>query len=68
MTRIVLDVINENKVDLLLSLFRDLDYVDAQTEKADKIWKGDLPVLENPVFIPGFTMFSREELTNQFPA
>ena len=30
MTRIVLDVQNEQKANLLLSLFRDLGYVDAQ--------------------------------------
>jgi len=62
MTRIVLDVQNEQKVNLLLSLFRDLDYVDAQTENIEKVWNGDLPALVNPVSIPDFTMFSREEL------
>jgi len=62
MTRIVLDVQSEQKANLLLSLFRDLDYVDAQTEKIEKVWEGNLPALTNPVFIPDFTMFSREEL------
>ena len=60
MTRIVLDVQNEQKANLLLSLFHDLDYVIAHTEKIEKVWEGNLPTLANPVFIPGFTVFSRE--------
>ena len=62
MTRIVLDVQNEQKANLLLSLFHDLEYVDAQTERIEIVWEGNLPALVNPVFIPDFTMFSREEL------
>ena len=62
MARIVLDIKDDQKVELLLSLFGDLDYVEAQEETAEKIWEGSLPVFEDPVFIPGFSMFSREEL------
>lgn len=62
MTRIVLNVQDEQKANLLLTLFRDLAYVEAQAEITEKVWKGDLPVFVNPVFIPDFTMFSRDEL------
>ena len=65
MARIVLNVKDEHKVELLLSLFSDLDYIDAETVTIEKVWTGDLPVLANPVFIPGFTMFSREELNER---
>ena len=62
MTRIVLNVSDERKVDMLLSLLGDLDYVDVHAEITEKVWNGYLPVFDNPVYIPGFKMFSREEL------
>jgi len=62
MTRIVLNVSDEQKANILLSLFSDLDYVEARAETAEKVWEGYLPVFDNPVFIPGFKMFSREDL------
>jgi len=43
-TRIVLNVKDERKASILLSLFNDLDYVDAQAETFEKVWEGDLPV------------------------
>ena len=65
MTRIVLNVKDERKASILLSLFNDLDYVDAHAETFEKVWEGDLPVFNNPVNIPGFKMYSREELYEQ---
>jgi len=57
-----MDVRDEQKANLLLSLLGDLDYVDAHAEPAEIIWKGDLPVFENPVNVPGFMMYARGEL------
>ena len=62
MTRIVLNVKDEQKANLLLSLFHDLEYVDAKAETTEKIWLGDLPVLENPISVPDFMMYTREQL------
>ena len=58
MTRIVLNVKDEKKANLLLSLFHDLDYVDATAETTEKIWLGDLPVLQNPISVPNFRMYT----------
>lgn len=62
MPRIILDVQDEQKAKLLLTLFNDLAYVDARAEDNEKIWTGHLPVFDNPIHIPGFKMFTREEL------
>jgi len=62
MAQIVLNVENEQKASLLLSLFQDLDYVEVETKSTEKVWLGDLPILENPIFVPDFKMYSREEL------
>ena len=62
MSRIILTVKDEQKASRLLAHLRDLDYIEAQVEPNEKKWKGYLPVFDNPIFIPGFTMFSREEL------
>ena len=62
MSRIILSIRDEQKAQRLLAHLRDLDYVETQVESTEKIWKGDLPVFDNPISIPGFTMYSREEL------
>lgn len=62
MTKIVLNVKDEQKANLLLSLFRDLEYVEAKAEATEKVWLGDLPVFENPISVPNFKMYTREEL------
>jgi len=36
-----------------------------QAVAGEKIWRGDLPVLDNPVYLPGFTMFTKEELNER---
>ena len=61
-TPTVLSRRDEQKSDFLFALLGDLDYVDAQEETIEKIWIGNLPVFKNPVSIPSFRMFSREEL------
>ena len=62
MSKIILNIKDENKAKHLLALLSDLDYVEAEEESGEKIWKGTLPVFDDPVYIPGFTMFPREEL------
>ena len=62
MSRIVVNIKDEQKAKRFFALLGDLDYVDAQVEDTEKIWNGDLPVFNNPVLLPGFTVFSREEL------
>ncbi|MCL1835824.1 MAG: hypothetical protein FWG48_06640 [Oscillospiraceae bacterium] len=60
--RIIVDIQDEQKAERLFALLCDLDYVDAQVEGTEIIWGGHLPVFDDPVYIPGFTMFAREEL------
>ena len=62
MAKIVLDVRDEKKIELLMAFMRDLPYVDAQIDSVPKKWKGHLSALDNPIHIPGFRAFSREEL------
>jgi hypothetical protein len=62
MAQIVLNVENEQKANLLLSLFHDLDYVEVETKSSEKVWLGDLPVLKKPISVPDFKMYSKEEL------
>ena len=65
MSRIVVNIQDEQKAKRFFALLGDLDYVDAQVEVIEKIWSGKLPVFDNPIAIPDFTMFSREELYEQ---
>ena len=62
MARIILNIHDEQKAKRLLALLGDLDYVDAQVETTEKVWKGHLPVFDNPIHVEGFKMYSREEL------
>jgi hypothetical protein len=62
MTQIVINVQDEQKAKRLFALLNDLDYVEARVETSEKLWEGNLPVFNDPVFIPGFKMFTREEL------
>ena len=62
MARIILSIRDEQKAKRLLALLGDLDYVDTQVEDTEKKWEGYLPVFDSPVFVPGFTMFTREAL------
>jgi hypothetical protein len=43
-------------------MFGDLDYVEAKIEDIEKVWRGHLPAFDKPSTIPGFKMFTREEL------
>jgi len=61
-SRIVVNIKDERKAKRFFALLCDLDYVDAQVEDTEKVWNGNLPVFNNPVFLPEFTIFSREEL------
>ena len=62
MSRIILNIKDEQKARRLLAHLRDIDYVETQEESSEKIWKGDLPVFDSPISVPGFTMYTREEL------
>ena len=61
MSRIILNIKDEQKATRLLALLGDLDYVDARADNNEKVWIGRLPVFDNPIHIPGFKMFTREE-------
>jgi hypothetical protein len=57
--QIVLDITDEQKAKLLISLLKDLSYVNIQSETNLKVWKG---IQVEPVKIDNFKKFSREEL------
>ena len=62
MARIVLNIEDEKKAELLLTLLSDLSYVDAQSDTDEIVWGGYLPVFDNPIHLQDFRMYSREEL------
>ena len=62
MSRIVLNIRDETKVETLLTVMRDLPYVEAQIDVTPKKWCGSLSALDNPIQISGFKKFTREEL------
>ena len=64
MSRIILNVTDERKVEPLMVLLQDLSYVNVEKNIEDnlKIWEGALPVLDNPIAVEDFRTFSREEL------
>lgn len=62
MKRIVLSIQDDQKAETLLALLHDLSYVEARVEDVEKVWKGDLTVFDNPINIPDFKMYTREEL------
>lgn len=61
MKRIVLDIQDDQKADMLLSLFQDLNYVQMNID-GEKVWNGYLPVFDDPVTLPEFVDYSREAL------
>ncbi len=65
MSRIILNIRDEQKAKYLLALLGDLDYVDAKLDDTEKIWKGYLPVFDKPLTKSGFTMYTREELNER---
>ena len=62
MTKIILNISDERKVDTLLSFICDLPYIEVQTDHIPKKWKGQLSALDNPVHVSEFRVFTREEL------
>ena len=62
MSRIVLNVRDETKVETILSFIRDLPCVEAQLDFVPKKWKGNLTALDNPIHVPDFRTFTRDEL------
>jgi hypothetical protein len=62
MKRIVLDVRDEQKAEALLVLLRDLTYVDTQVDDGAKVWDGRLSVLDNPIHVEDYRVYSRDEL------
>ena len=62
MSRIMIDIKDETKVEIFLTLINDLPYVDARIDHAPKKWKGNLSALNTPINIQGFSVFTRNEL------
>ena len=62
LTKIVLDVLDDHKVEPLGVLLRDLSYVEVQVDESLKIWNGGLKAIENPISVGNFRTYSREEL------
>ena len=61
MARIILDVQDDTKVSVVLSLVQDLEFVKTSVDE-EKIWGGQLPVFSHPITLPEFRKYSREEL------
>jgi hypothetical protein len=57
--QIVLDITDEQKAKSLISLLKDLSYVNIQSETNLKVWQG---IRVDPIKIDNFKKFSREEL------
>ena len=62
LTRIVLNVWDDHKVEPLRILLRDLSYVEIQTDELPKVWDGSLKAIDNPITVGNFRTYSREEL------
>ncbi|MDR3166207.1 MAG: hypothetical protein LBU13_11610 [Synergistaceae bacterium] len=63
MTRIVLDILDDEKAEALMVLLRDLSYIEVREDGDMKIWDGNgLRAIQNPVGIDDFKIFPREEL------
>ena len=62
MTKLVLNIRDDKKAESLITLLRELPFVDTQVEETPKVWDGRLPMLDSPVADPDFKFFSREEL------
>ena len=62
MTRIVLNVLDDHKVEPLRVLLRDLSYVEIQVDESLKVWNGGLKAMDNPISVGNFRTYSREEL------
>ena len=59
--RIVLDIQDDTKVSIVLSLVQNLEFVKASVDE-EKVWNGYLPVFDHPIKLPEFRKYSREEL------
>jgi hypothetical protein len=62
MVRIILNVHDEQKAKRLLAFLGDLDYVDVAAETNEKVWKGNLPVFDDPISVGDFKTYTRDEL------
>jgi hypothetical protein len=64
MSRIVLNVLDERKVGPLRVLLNDLSYIRLQDDEDGdlKMWDGSLKVLDSPVTVGDFKIYSRDEL------
>ena len=62
MTRIVLNVLDDHKVEPLRVLLRDLSYVEMYAEETLKVWDGSLKAIDSPITVGNFKTYSREEL------
>ena len=63
MTRIVLDIQDDERVGVVLSLVQNLEFVVANVSVGqEKVWTGNLPVFCDPVKLPEFRKYTREEL------
>ena len=65
MSKIILDVKDERKASHLLSLLRDLDYVETQVEPSEDAWAGNLLVLDGSAHAPESAMYACDELHEQ---
>ena len=62
LTRIVLNVLDDRKVESLRVLLCDLSYVEIQVDEFPKIWNCSFKAMDNPISVGDFRTYSREEL------
>jgi hypothetical protein len=64
MTKILLNVLDEQKTESLMVLLRDISFIDVQEVRDDglKIWDGAIAALDYPIAAGDFKIYSREEL------
>jgi hypothetical protein len=62
LTRIILNVLDDQKAEPLMLLLRDLSYVDIEENDGLKIWDGSIKAIDSPITVGDFRVYSREEL------
>ena len=62
MTKVVLEINDDQKVELIVNLLNEFPYISIKDDNETRRGKRQWLMLDHPVFLEGFTKFSREEL------
>jgi len=62
MKNVVIQIRDDRKAEILLEILGGLEYVDIHVADGLKIWDGQLPAIDKPVYVDDFKIFARDEL------